>query len=1099
VARLFISYARVDGKELAEQLEVDLAAREHEPWRDRSEIQGGTEWSREIEKAIDRCEAMVAVLTLGSFKSSICRNEQSRALRQSKRILPLRAQKDADRPIYLEAAHYLDFTDPGNYASSFEELLGCIRDAGGVALDDLALRVRERVPADVPVRSMAAALRTRRASWEQVCAMAAAQRAKFLEALAPRRGTTGIFEPDLYVRRAAEEGELDEFIRSEARALLLIGNMGVGKTNLLCHWSGQRAADGHATLMYSCDRLATADVEGELVKDLGLEDPAALADALAYLDELAGKAGRRAVIVFDAINDFRGRDGDGLKQLLAGIDSLVSRLSGRNVCVVLTCSTTAWNRLERQGPSTLTWARYHRTRGGDEMLVLGCFDDDEALAAFESYRKHFGLPFALSDLPRALAARLHEPLLLRLLAETHRAEPGRADAALPDTLIFRRYYEERVRRRDDQLFIETLVEEMLSRNDAALPIRSLADHPQLGPAVLTEEADSSYNRLLDQGVLVEVPGDLFNDDLLKFTYPLVGAYALARRLSRQQEPLQATLRSLMARADKFPLAWDAAVTLLVMQGELDAYAEFAGAPDAGMRELASESVVRLHGVDRERAARILDGLLNSDSPQRQRTALRAAFNIGPAARDVLLHGAMSASRSLRRAVRDTLYLIWTGASGLPRERRASMLYFVWRHAPGFTHRLMQDLVARVSLGRPLEAARIVPFVLDWCITMYVNHCEREEVAVQTADLFYDLAVNGLHLDQLNLGRHIEHIVANAVAAVFSRPLLDWMLQSTPEEAATFFRIPAQERALLAKITPMLDPKADLLSAEDLISRMLRSGVDVYSGAAALAVAIHAYDDFSRCEPMLRRMFDALDAQGRVWLLMAFAVLLPTTPPVWVASLEDMTRRLLEEQSHMADAGTGLPKVSELLLVPLGLAYGKQFKGMPMFDALLANAASTEQRERSARLVAMLGPVGFYYPVALLDTLRPHVATMIAQAALRDALVKVLATMRTLHFELVDTFMDQAQLDESFRREVAAMTDVALINRFMSTLGLFNNAVHQCLFYPRMRQGLSIFPLETLAKADGAREFIVAYAEQAIRMARAAGFRLLEWRKANAHA
>jgi hypothetical protein len=1094
MANLFISYARVDGKELAERLEADLRARNHEPWRDRSEIEGGDDWSREIEGEIDGCDALVAVLTQGANDSDICRCEQFRALRQKKRVVPLLAQKNAPLPLYLELTHYLDFTDPGNYASGFEELLDSILHGKGVSIDDLLQRDRERLPQEVPVRSMAAALRRRQASWDEVCAMADAQRARFIEGLSPRRGTVGIFEPALYVRRAAEEGELDDFVGDDARALLLIGNMGVGKTNLLCHWCGEQAEKGQAILMYACDRLATADVEGELVKDFGLGDPAALSPTLAYLDELAGRHGRRVIIVYDAVNDFRSRNGDGHKQLLTCIDSLVSRLPGTNVRVVLTSSTAAWNRLERLGPPTLTWARYHRTRRDDEMVVLGAFDDKEAAAAFECYRKHFNLPFALSDLSPALTARLREPLLLRLLADTFRPTPDRRDVPPPDTLIFRRYYEERVRRPVDQQFIETLAEEMFSRNEAALPIRTLVDHPRLGSAI-SSEADSSYIRLLDQGVLLEVRGDLFNDDVLKFTYPLVGAYALARTLTQRKESIQVTLRMLMDRVGTFPLAWDAAVTFLVMKGvlekgALDVYAEFAGAPDAAMRELASDSLVRLHEVNRERALQVLDALLNGDSPQQQRTALRAAFTIGPAARDLLLRGAMSASPSLRRAVRDTLYLVWTGASGLPRERSPGMLYFVWRHAPGFAHGLVQDLLARVSLVRPLEAARILQFVLDWCVTMYINHCEREEVAQQTAELFYDLTVKRLHLDRV-LHPQIDRLVANAVAAVVSRPLLEWMLQMTEEEAARFFRIPAHERKVLAESAPVLDPGADVVAAEPLIRRMLGSRIDVYCGTAALALAVHAYANFGRSEAMLRRMFKDLDAHGRVWQMMAFAVLLPETPGSWIPLLEDMTRSLLEAQPEVALGGNGSPKVADLVLVPLGLAYGKQSRGMPLFAELLADTSSKGQ-DRRRRLVMLLSPVGFYYPHVVLDTLKPYLGAPVQRNDLRDALVKALATMRTLHFDLVDSFMDQAGADESFRRQVEASTDVSLIDGFMSKLGFFNNAVHQCLCYPRMRRGLVMFPLQKLVELDSVRRFIAVYAGQFIRMARDARFQLLKW-------
>jgi hypothetical protein len=49
-----------------------------------------------------------------------------------------------------------------------------------------------------------------------------------------------------------------------------------------------------------------------------------------------------------------------------------------------------------------------------------------------------------------------------------------------------------------------------------------------------------------------------------------------------------------------------------------------------------------------------------------------------------------------------------------------------------------------------------------------------------------------------------------------------------------------------------------------------------------------------------------------------------------------------------------------------------------------------------------------------------------------------------------------------------------------------------MFYPRMRRGLTVFPLERLADAGSASQFIAHYGAQGIRMAREANFRLLEW-------
>lgn len=1081
MARLFISYARSDGAQLAERLEVDLRASDHEPWRDRSEIQSGQDWARTIEDAIDRCEAMIAVLTSGSYRSEICRGEQQRALRKQKRLFPLLAQKDADRPIFLEARHYLDFSDVGRYKFSYEDLLKQIQNAAGVSWNDLPARFQDLLSGEIPVRSAGVLLQRQEAQWSDVCAIAAAQRARFLEALSPRQGSAGIFEPDLYIARTEAERELEAFLGSNARALLLIGSSGVGKTNLLCKWSDAQSAAGHVALIYSCDRFATADVERELLRDLGLEEPGALPQALAHLDALAGERARRLIFVFDGINDFRGSGaGNDQQQLLTSIDAFVARLPGDNLRVVLSCSTASWRRLERLG-ARLTWGRYHRTRSEEPFVLLKSFDNDEAGAAFEAYRKFFGLTLTASDLPYTLRVRLRDPLVLRLLAETHRS--GRVSTPTLDTQVFARYYEDRVRRREDQYFVDTLVEEMWTQASATLPIQSLAGHPVLGQAVRSDDAGSSYNRLLDEGVLLEVSGDLYQDDLVRFTYPLVGAYVLARRRSREKALLRETLGKLVEQADKFPLAWDAAVILLAMQSSLDAYVEFAGASDPDRRELACASLVRLHDSDREQASRILQGLLDSDSPAQQRTALRASFTIGPGARDLILRAAVSKSKAVQQAVKDTLFLIWSGGSG---EGNASTIYVLWRHAQDFTHELMRDLVARISYGKPLELFRISPFVLSWCITLYINHCERPDVARQVTDLFYDLFVGQLHLDKL---QRVPRLIVRVFASAGTGPVIE---ETSMEDPAIFFARPASERSVLASAAQLVDPAADFLASEDLILRMLGSDVNAQRLTATLVLAIHSYADFARSEPLHRRLFEKLGAEGRLWQLTGFSVLLPATPAEWIPLLEDMTRRIYAEHADVASGRTGLPKGLDILLVPLGLAYGKRGVTMPLIAELLAAELATGDHERIARLVARLGPVGFYNPKGVLGVLQPHLNALAALDGTRDALLTALATTRTVHLDVVDECIVDAGLDESFHRQLVACTDTDLISRFMFTIGLYNNAVHQCLFYPRMRRGLTIFPLERLAQAASAPEVITDFVMEGLRMAREVDFRLLEW-------
>jgi WD40 repeat protein len=121
--RVFISYAHKDGSALASQLCGDLVKSGYVVWLDVARLGGGSDWSREIETEIDAADVVLALLSRGSFESYVCRGEQLRSLRRGKCVVPLLVHPGADRPIYLEARQYRDFSVKGRYHQSFEELI----------------------------------------------------------------------------------------------------------------------------------------------------------------------------------------------------------------------------------------------------------------------------------------------------------------------------------------------------------------------------------------------------------------------------------------------------------------------------------------------------------------------------------------------------------------------------------------------------------------------------------------------------------------------------------------------------------------------------------------------------------------------------------------------------------------------------------------------------------------------------------------------------------------------------------------------------------------------------------------------------------------
>jgi WD40 repeat protein len=141
-SRIFISYARQDGASLAQRLQSDLSTAGFDAWLDTQRIASGAVWSTEIEREIDTRKVTVALLSPGSYASEICRAEQLRALDQGNRVIPVLATKGADRPLYLYARQYRDFTDDANYAVRLAELLADIRGNATATLPDTYRKTR---------------------------------------------------------------------------------------------------------------------------------------------------------------------------------------------------------------------------------------------------------------------------------------------------------------------------------------------------------------------------------------------------------------------------------------------------------------------------------------------------------------------------------------------------------------------------------------------------------------------------------------------------------------------------------------------------------------------------------------------------------------------------------------------------------------------------------------------------------------------------------------------------------------------------------------------------------------------------------------------
>jgi hypothetical protein len=95
--RIFVSYARMDGKRAAAQIQRRLRD-EHgfALWRDLTDLESGKDWIVEIKAAIDAVEYLILVITPGALKSEIVEWEWRYARKQGVCVIPVVGSQSLD-------------------------------------------------------------------------------------------------------------------------------------------------------------------------------------------------------------------------------------------------------------------------------------------------------------------------------------------------------------------------------------------------------------------------------------------------------------------------------------------------------------------------------------------------------------------------------------------------------------------------------------------------------------------------------------------------------------------------------------------------------------------------------------------------------------------------------------------------------------------------------------------------------------------------------------------------------------------------------------------------------------------------------------------
>jgi hypothetical protein len=469
--------------------------------------------------------------------------------------------------------------------------------------------------------------------------------------------------------------------------------------------------------------------------------------------------------------------------------------------------------------------------------------------------------------------------------------------------------------------------------------------------------------------------------------------------------------------------------------------------------------------------------VTSATEESRRTAFTAAYQMGDQGRELF---------------------VWLAGQDLPAARRAAVLslYLRWRRDRAYVFDLMDQISREVGLPPIWRKGRVLRFLGDLSITIYINHPGDQEVIARTSALWQRILRRRLRLQQL-LFLVRAPIIGHLQAILAGRTLRTAVLADL-QDVNVFFRQTAEQRARFLRTAPLVDPRASIGSAQqqdDLVG-LLESPIYLHRILAALVIAIHAVVEPAATARLVDDLRPRLDGQGLLWATLAYTVPLPDTPDSWVEQLESLTDELVERyRDAYFGADGGIVSQFDIALLPLGLAYGKRGRGMPRFEAMIERGLR-EDRPLAMRLIRGLGAVGVYYPQAVFETLRGCVADLEATDT-ADAFVDALAAMRPLHFDTVDLFLDQIGAPDAIRDRVSRQDGSQLVSRCVMWVGYYNNAVHESVNYPIMRQVLVIDALLALGAAHGPSDFVRAYSLGVLDLLEETDFELMRWAQPDA--
>jgi hypothetical protein len=148
----------------------------------------------------------------------------------------------------------------------------------------------------------------------------------------------GLYIPDKYVEREEFERDINVFLSSGKKAVIISGESGSGKTSSLIHWAGNMLQNNELAFMIRCEGLPAAALNPDKLERT-LSEELGYAGNLEEIIDWFDKKNKRFCLIFEGMNEFVG-PGKDLGRFFESINTLLSRYKDKK-CLKILISTTS--------------------------------------------------------------------------------------------------------------------------------------------------------------------------------------------------------------------------------------------------------------------------------------------------------------------------------------------------------------------------------------------------------------------------------------------------------------------------------------------------------------------------------------------------------------------------------------------------------------------------------------------------------------------------------------------------------------------------------------------------------------------------------------